>query len=71
VGERLDGVLGGAGDGGDLDPAADLDHPAEHRPGDHRIVDDHQPDVTPAAEAPRPFGRAPGHRSGPQATPTS
>jgi hypothetical protein len=45
MGERIDGVLGSTGDGTDLDPAAKLDHPAEHGPGDHRIIDDHQPDV--------------------------
>ena len=42
--ERLDGVLGGSGDGGDFERGIAFDHPRQDRPGDHRIVDDHQPD---------------------------
>ena len=49
--ERVDGVLGGAGDGGDLEPGIAFDHPAKDRARDHRIVDDHQPH--PAARAAR------------------
>ena len=43
--ERFDGVFGGAGDGGDLECAIGLDHARQDRAGDHRIVDDHQPDA--------------------------
>ena len=73
--ERLDRVLGGSGDGGDLERRIAFDHPRQHRPRDRRIVDDHQPD--PAACGRRsPAGgpaiwRAPAPRRGPQATPTS
>ena len=45
-GERRDGVLGGARNGDDLEPAVALDHPAEHGARDDRIVDDHQPRAT-------------------------
>ena len=42
--KRLDGVFGGAGDGGDLERRIAFDHPRQDRSGDRRIVDDHQPD---------------------------
>ena len=40
--ERFDRILGGAGNGGDFEPAVGFHHPAQHRAGNHRIVDDHQ-----------------------------
>ena len=42
--KRLDRVLGSAGDAGNFEIAVGVDHPAEDRAGDHRIVDDHQLD---------------------------
>ena len=73
--ERFDGRFGGAGDRGDLEGGIVLDHARKDRPGDRRIVDDHQ------ADRRRRIGRGSGRRSRdlasarstaePQATPTS
>ena len=44
--QRLDGVFGGPGDGDDLEIVVAFDHARQDGPGDHRIVDDHQPDAS-------------------------
>ena len=72
--EGFDGVLGGPGDADDLEIAVAFDHSRQDRPGDHRIVDDHQPNSA-AWFAALPGGpaiwRAPAPRRLAQATPTS
>ena len=44
--ERLDGVLGRSGDGANLERGIAFDHARQDRPGDRRIVDDHQADAS-------------------------
>ena len=73
--KRLDGVLGGSGNGGDLECRIAFDHSRQDCPSDRRIVDDHQPDpaasVAVVRKAVPRSGERPLHGPAAQATPTS
>ncbi len=51
--ERFNRILCGSGDSRDLEGRIAFDHARENRPGDRRIVDDHQPDPAPRWRRPR------------------
>ena len=44
--QRIDRIFSGPRDRRDFEGVIRRDHPRQNRPGDHRIVDDHQPDAT-------------------------
>ena len=48
VRKRIDRIFGSSRQGRDLEPAVGFHHAREHGARHHRIVNDHEPDATPA-----------------------